>query len=468
MLNREFPVPTALDTHPKHDIALGALRIGHSETDITAPAAGVAADHPAPDTPVPAAVDLSWRLQDEQSTVPASAAEASPPPAPAPPASPPPAESNTADAPRPPSQRIDDHAPPSGGLVRVLAVVLAAVALGVGVGVFIALRDRDGSVAGPPVESASPSSPPVSPSAPSPTPSTPTPSPRPDPSASLPASAPLGDQVIVWPRVRDGNFDVALLDLDSGEETRLTTGPTDDSGPVITRNRRTIMYTRVVNDKPTLRVMAANGDGDRLLFPKPPEDCFQLSRPAAAPDGQLVVTCNTEDEPLQARLLVITLEGRIVRELDEGRMGDPTVSPDGKSVLYWRNTDGDRSGGALYRIPLNGSGSRVQLTEGGDGVDTDPVVSPDGRQLAFSRRTGSQRAVMTAPFDGKALTGDPRQRTEEENAQDPSWSPDGLQIAYKSGPNDDADLYVLDLVSGDSRQVVDNPEQDTGPAWTTR
>ena len=272
----------------------------------------------------------------------------------------------------------------------------------------------------------------------------------------------------MWPRVRDGNFDIALLDLDSGKETRLTTGPTVDFGSVISRNRRTIMYTRIVDDKPTLRVMAANGDGDRLLFRQPPEGCFQLSRPAAAPGGQLVVTCITEAEPLRVRLLVITLEGRIVRELDKGRIGDPTVTPDGKSVLYWRNADGDRSGGALYRIPLNGSGSRVRLTEGGDGEDADPVVSPDGQQLAFSRRTGSQRAVMTVPFDGKALTGDPRQRTEGENAQDPSWSPDGRQIAYKSGPNDDGDLHVLDLISGNSQQVVDNAEQDTVPAWTPR
>ena len=149
------------------------------------------------------------------------------------------------------------------------------------------------------------------------------------------------------------------------------------------------MYTRVVDDKPTLRVMAANGDGDRLLFRQPPEGCFQLSRPAAAPGGQLVVTCNTEDEPLQVRLLVITLEGRLVRELDEGRIGDPSVTPDGKSVLYWRNSEGDGSGGALYRIPLDGKGSRVRLTDGGDGVDADPIVSPNGRQLAFSRRTAA-------------------------------------------------------------------------------
>ena len=33
MLHREFSVPTALDSHPKHDVALGSVRVGHDETD---------------------------------------------------------------------------------------------------------------------------------------------------------------------------------------------------------------------------------------------------------------------------------------------------------------------------------------------------------------------------------------------------------------------------------------------------
>jgi TolB protein len=214
--------------------------------------------------------------------------------------------------------------------------------------------------------------------------------------------------------------------------------------------------------------MAANGDGDRLLFPKPPEGCFRLSRPAAAMGGQLVVTCNTEAAPRIVRLIVITLEGKLVRELDTARIGDPTVTPDGRWVLYWRNDEGDAEGGALYRARLDGRGSPARLTDGGDGEDADPVVSPDGQQLAFSRSTGTGRNIMTAPFDGTALTGVARQWTRRGNNEDASWSPDGLSIAYKKGPDDNGDLYVLDLVSGKSRRVVDNPEQDTVPAWTPR
>ena len=345
-------------------------------------------------------------------------------------------------------------------------MVLAAVLLGIGAGVFIALRGK-GTLSGPPPTTSAPPSTAASPPATSP--SSPAKSPTPTPTPVLPQSAePLGDDVIVWPRMRKGNWDVALLDLATGKQTRLTAGATVDWGPVISKDRRTIMYTRITGDRPTTRVMAADGKGDRPLFDRPPEGCFRLSRPAAAPGGQLVVTCNTEDAPRTVRLLVITLEGKIVRQLDKGRIGDPSVPPDGRSVLYWRNAQGEREGGALYRIPLDGSGSRVQLTDGGNGEDADPVTSPDGRQLAFSRGTATSRVVMTAPFNGKALTGEPHARTDRGNDQDPSWSPDGLRIAYKSGPDDDGDLYVLDLAGGKSRRVVADPEPDTVPAWTPR
>ena len=72
--------------------------------------------------------------------------------------------------------------------------------------------------------------------------------------------------MLVWPRVRDGNYDIALLDLETGEETPLTTSPLEDSFPVLTHDRRTIIYSQVTEQGLVLRVMGADGRGDRELL----------------------------------------------------------------------------------------------------------------------------------------------------------------------------------------------------------
>jgi Tol biopolymer transport system component len=179
--------------------------------------------------------------------------------------------------------------------------------------------------------------------------------------------------------------------------------------------------------------------------------------------------CAASSDPEQVLLNVLEPDGTLVRRLhDIGRMADPTVTPDGSAVIYWRNDIGTRDGGALYLTAIDGESDPVQLTEGGDGEDADPVVSPDGSQIAFRRMTDGQRFIVSAPFDGQKLTEEPVVRSSGDNDQDPSWSPDGLRLAYKKGPSGNADLAVVDLESGSFDVVVDNPEPDTAPAWTPR
>ena len=480
MLHREYSVPTALDTHPKHDIALGSVRIGHDETDITtAPPPSSASPDPQGEwfaTAQAALADMSGAAPVPAAAEPAAMAEAVGAPAvgwgpegggAGGSGTPPPAGdavgSNELPGPAP-GAAVGASTPPPGGLLRVLAVVLAAVLLGVGVGVIIALRDN-GSAADPPVTPAPPT---VSPSPEV----SPTPSPTPTPTSSaLPQSAePLGDQVIVWPRVRNGNWDIALLDLDSGKETRLTTSPLEDSFPVVTRDRRTIIYDQISESgRPQLRVMGADGSGDRVWLEELPEGCEFMRRPAMAQDGLFVVMCAAEEDLGLTLLNVITVDGRLVRRLASiGRMGDPTVTIDGRYVIYWRNDEGERDGGPLVRTAIDGKSDPVPITDSGDGIDADPVVSPDGTQIAFRRIIDGVRVVVTAPFDGEELTDTPTPVTDGENDQDPSWSPNGQQIAYKQGPNTNADLRVVDLETGDSTVVIKNSEPDTAPAWTAR
>ncbi|HEV2927926.1 MAG TPA: Hsp70 family protein, partial [Propionibacteriaceae bacterium] len=140
MLNQEFPVPTALHPHPTHDTALGSLRVGHDEAD------GSTATPPAPVTPAalpPVAAEPAA----------ATAAAVGPPLAALGPdgggaggdGTPPPGGEGAAAAGLPggsPAPAVGASTRPPGGLVRVLAVVVAAVLLGIGAGVFITQRDK--------------------------------------------------------------------------------------------------------------------------------------------------------------------------------------------------------------------------------------------------------------------------------------------------------------------------------------
>lgn len=108
------------------------------------------------------------------------------------------------------------------------------------------------------------------------------------------------------------------------------------------------------------------------------------------------------------------------------RVGDPQLSPDGKTVAF---TIGDvdlaanRTLTHIYTISIDGSNLR-QITRG-DKSHSSPRWSPDGKQLAFT--TGGQIWVMdTEGGDRKQIT---RIST---GAGNPVWSPDGKWIAFGS------------------------------------
>ncbi|MGH2701589.1 MAG: TolB family protein [Actinomycetota bacterium] len=84
------------------------------------------------------------------------------------------------------------------------------------------------------------------------------------------------------------------------------------------------------------------------------------------------------------------------------------------------------------------------------------AVSPDGSSLAFvGEGEDGTPQIFIAAIDGtdvRQVTHDPRQATS------PAWSPDGTTIAYEDGIGSDANVFVLDIATGESRQITpENP-----------
>ncbi|MBA3568483.1 MAG: S9 family peptidase [Pyrinomonadaceae bacterium] len=109
------------------------------------------------------------------------------------------------------------------------------------------------------------------------------------------------------------------------------------------------------------------------------------------------------------------------------RVGDPQVSPDGKSLAFAIgdvNFDANRTVTHIYVMPL-ASGAEIKRLTSGDSSASGPRWSPDGRKIAYV--TGGQIWVMDHDGDDK------EQVTKiSTGASGPVWSPDGKSIAFTS------------------------------------
>jgi dipeptidyl aminopeptidase/acylaminoacyl peptidase len=111
-------------------------------------------------------------------------------------------------------------------------------------------------------------------------------------------------------------------------------------------------------------------------------------------------------------------------------VGDVQVSADGSRAAYTVTTNDLPRGKRTTQIWLMDLGTTRarQLTQG-DGGGSSPIFSPDGRSLAFVSGREGDANLFLLPLDGgeaKALT------HLSTGISDPVWSPDGKKIAFAS------------------------------------
>ncbi len=507
MLSAAFGRPLALDNHPKHDVALGAAIRGTPAAQpagvaaagapgdrVTAAArAPGAAAGPAPSGPPPAAPAAVPGAQPPGPAWAGGPAPFTPPPAfpsaaPFPPANPftavrgpdgtapffsgPPAPSGPGNGgpPPPPPGPSPDWRPPvavgrhathpgapqqpgkasstgDSGRRRALAIGSGVVvALAVAGGIVLTRNRTEPTPVPIPV--------PTIASAPSPSPTTPA-------APTLPQSAqPLANDVIVWPRNVGDNWDITTITAGGAIGQNLTASPDEDNFPVISADRRTVVYLH--RTSPTTRelhVMGADGTGDRPLLATVPPGCADLTRPAFGeqPVPQLVLPC-LDPATGETTLNLVGLDGTVYKVVDHGALSDPAMTPDGRFVVYWRADGAGQEGGALYRAPLNGQDAPVPITGGGTLRDNDAAVSPTGDLVAFTR---AGKGIWTVGLGGDNQE---KQLTKQDGDQDPSWSPDGNQITFKRQDQ----LWIMNANGSDAHRITKPGDVGTAAAWSPR
>ncbi len=136
------------------------------------------------------------------------------------------------------------------------------------------------------------------------------------------------------------------------------------------------------------------------------------------------------------------------------------ISPlDGQMVLSFLDTTEK-----ISILARGEEGSRPLCEISSTERDSFPQFSSNGRQIAFlSDRTGYEEIWITDPectYQTKLTN------LQQRGLGRPRWSPDGKRIAFHRYVGDQTDIFVIEVIGGQLRQLTDHPAADFNPTWS--
>jgi Tol biopolymer transport system component len=301
------------------------------------------------------------------------------------------------------------------------------------------------------------------------------------PNDDLGQSAPrTGSGAIVFVSDRDSPSrdeiidDVYLYDRGSGLTSRLTNDSRVEQFPVISPDGRYLSYIVVGGSIEVCPLRHSEGlwscgaSRGVVSYPTPG------GRFAWTPDGRSIVYSGSVAGDTDSDLYLIDLFSLPPpRNLTEEAAGQPavtefqpTVSPDGRFVVYTANGD-------LHQRRIDGS-SPVQLTATAGSIEFGAEYSPAGTRLAFhsNRPAANDFDVYVMRPRPESPANPALNLTDEVTAPDggpsrerfPTWSPDGREIAFwwHVTPQglDDGEIFVMAADGTRIRNVTNNNPAD--------
>ena len=182
-----------------------------------------------------------------------------------------------------------------------------------------------------------------------------------------PRFAPDG-QTVVFSLEQGGNTDIYSMDIGSGRMTRLTSAPSIETAPSLSPDGRRIVFESDRSGAPQLYVMpVGGGSATRISFGQ-----GRYGTPVWSPRGGRIGV--TKQNKGRFHIGVMRTDGSEERLLtasflDEG----PTWAPNGRVIMFTRETKGAQGQATLYSVDITGRNLRPVRTPGGA---SDPSWSP--------------------------------------------------------------------------------------------
>lgn len=272
---------------------------------------------------------------------------------------------------------------------------------------------------------------------------------------------------LAYVSIKDGNPHIYLVSA-RGVETRLTQGDAGNHQPAWSPDGSRMAFASTREG--LLKVFTMNADGSAQV--RVTSDDRIESSPSWSPDGHSLAFFSADPAGQLSELVILDLRaGSRVAIRGNGRSKGPTAatwSADGQRLAF--NGDNDKASPQVWVVERDGSNAREIGLAFNSRRKGYASISPDGRSVAYVADSRPGIDLIITDLE----TGQSRNLTASGRAvnyEAPTWSPDGKRLAFASSRDDPQllrmDIFVMEADGSGMRNLSAHPHEDYHPRWTS-